>query len=70
MSTCKQTNIPELNIVVDPCGGDKPSTNCIIHAELISMLNLPANSTQTQINAAIVAKLVDLEERITLLENP
>jgi len=70
MSTCTQTNIPELNLLEDPCEGVKKSTNCVIQATAIPPLNLPPNSTQTQINSALVLALQSALLRIEQLENP
>jgi hypothetical protein len=69
MATCKQTNIPELDLEADPCGGERTSTDCVVQAAAITALNLPTNSTQTQINSAIVVSLSSLAARITALEN-
>ena len=70
MSTCSQTNIPELNQEADPCGGVKTNTDCVAQTAAITALDLPANSTQTQINEKIVISLSSLAARITALENP
>lgn len=69
MSTCSQTEIPELNQSEDPCNGTRTSTDCVVQALAIIALGLPANSTQTQINSAIVTSLASLAARITALEN-
>ena len=73
--------IPPLS--VDECDGERKSTKCIIHQTAIPLFELPINSTQEQINNAIVVAMnslvnrvvaletlvEDLEERIEILEN-
>jgi len=70
------TNIPEL-LQSEPCNGEYISTACIAQNGAITALNLPANSTQQQINTAFVLALQNLlnqiEEltaRVELLETP
>ena len=69
-------SIPSLGI--SPCpDGIYHSDKCIIHSGAITALNLPANSTQQQINTAFVLALQNLlnqiEEltaRVEVLETP
>lgn len=69
MSACKQVNTPELNLEEDLCGGEMKNTDCVFQSAAITALGLPPNSTQTQINSAIVASLVALNARVQELEN-
>jgi len=68
-------NIPEL--ILEPCKGENISTACVSSPVSITALNLPANSTQQQINTAFVLALQNLlnqiEEltaRVEVLETP
>lgn len=68
-------DIPELSS--ENCDGIYTSTNCIVQAGAITALGLPANSTQTQINTAVVLALAykqelidDLIARVEALETP
>lgn len=69
-------DIPEL-LPSEPCKGDYVSTACVAQSGAITALNLPANSTQQQINTAFVLALQNLlnqiEEltaRVEVLETP
>jgi len=69
------TSIPDLS--PETCNGVYTSTNCIVQAGAITALGLPANSTQTQINTALVLALAykqelidDLIARVEALETP
>jgi len=66
---CSQntTVIPD-NSPLD-CDGIITSTTCIAHPTAISFLNLPAESTQAQINSALTTALVAAYSRILALEN-
>lgn len=52
-------------------------TKCVIHPAALAFLGLPANSTQEQINTAILMalinmnnKIIQLQNRVDALENP
>ncbi len=67
MPTCNNgIEIPDLE--VDICNGETKPTACIIHADAIPSLELAANSTQAEINAALVLVINILNTRITALE--
>lgn len=84
MAECFTTNIAVVPTIPDPCGGELKSTSCVVHEEAIAYLGLPANSTQEDINTALVLslqdtrirlelaeiKIIELEQRIEDLENP
>jgi hypothetical protein len=55
MSGCNSYVVPI--IVPDPCDGDKKSTKCVIDENAFIELNLPANSTQEEINDAMYQAL-------------
>lgn len=69
MSTCKQINTPELNLEEDVCNGEIKNTDCVIQSAAIAVLGLPVNSTQTEINAAMVTALTSLVARVQYLED-
>jgi len=51
-----------------PCDGVFISDECVVHANSISFLTLPANSTTKDVLNAMIAKLIDLNNRVTALE--
>ena len=55
--------------VEDVCNGKRLSTTCVIHPSIISLLSLPANSTQEEINNAFVLAISSLINRVEELEN-
>lgn len=52
----------------EPCDGNYTSTNCVINPTIISYLELPANSTLTQIITNIVLSLQAKDEQIANLQ--
>ena len=70
--------------ITDECLGERIKTGCVVSPTAYTLLDLPANSTQQEINVALVLALnaantinnaqqlviEDLEERIEALENP
>ena len=67
MITNCEGNIPA-NLTTDPCKGKRYSTGCVIHPTAISILELPSDSTQEEINNALFLALQSALDRITLLE--
>tara|TARA_R110000782_G_scaffold181647_1_gene271942 strand:- start:257 stop:520 length:264 start_codon:yes stop_codon:yes gene_type:complete len=59
-------SIPTLG--VEECGGDYTNTNCVINPNIITYLNLPANSTMTEIVTALVLALQYKDEQINILQ--
>ena len=55
MSGCQTHIVPTFEN--DPCLGDKKSTKCVLDENAFIELNLPANSTQEEINAALYQSL-------------
>lgn len=51
-----------------PCGGEYISTDCVASPTQLITLDLPAGANQTQINAAIIAALIQKENQIQNLE--
>ena len=51
------------------CDGIVASTSCVAIPDPITFLNLPAESTQSEVNAALVVKLVQCFNTITSLKN-
>ena len=70
--------------IIDECLGERIKTGCVVSPTAYTLLDLPANSTQEEINNALVLALnsafttntaqqlviEDLEARIEALENP
>lgn len=50
--------------VVEPCGGEYKSTDCILSPLALTYLGLPENASQTQINLAIQASLRAKDELV------
>ena len=60
------TTVP-LELIEEPCNGSYTSTACISSPVAITALNLPTNSTQQQINNALVLAIQNLSNQITEL---
>lgn len=45
------------------------SSDCIIFQAAIAYLELPAGSTATQVIAAMLASLIDVRNRVSIIEN-
>lgn len=52
-----------------PCDGDFRSTECVLTPTALPYLNITANSTQAQINTALILALQALTARVEELEN-
>lgn len=65
MNCPTEIEIPNLT---EPCGGDYISTNCLNIPEANVTLDLPANASQTQVNAALTSALVYKEQQIVALQ--
>jgi hypothetical protein len=64
---CEQTNVAEVDNSAVAC--EKfISTDCIIHADAISYLGLPINSSMTDVVNALLLSLIDARNRIEILE--
>lgn len=50
--------------VVEACGGDYKSADCILTPNALTYLSLPVNSSQSEINAAVQASLMAKDELI------
>jgi hypothetical protein len=61
------TNI-EIEQVVDECGGRTVKSSCVVNVPAITLLDLPANSTQEEVNNALVLAINSLINRVELLE--
>lgn len=75
MSNC--TDKISITLINDKCKGIKTSTDCILYENAITTLELPTNSTITEVvnKLLLVINRYDervngLEERIFNLENP
>jgi hypothetical protein len=54
--------------VVDECGGRTVKSSCVVNVPAITLLDLPANSTQEEVNNALVLAINSLINRVELLE--
>ena len=77
-------NIVVPTLPTDPCNGKTINAGCVIDSNAYTLLEITANSTQQEINVALVLALnaantinnaqqlviEDLEARIEALENP
>ena len=59
-------NIPTLTS--DPCNGRRISTDCAIYPSAITSLDLPPNSSNTEVINALVLAINSLIGRVELLE--
>ncbi len=64
---CSQTNVAEVDNSAQTCE-KLIDTDCIIHADAISYLSLPENSSTTEVINALVLSLMDARNRILTLE--
>ena len=62
------TNITIPTLPTDPCGGKQMSTKCLINESAIPSLFLEPNSTQEEVNNALVLAISSLINRVELLE--
>lgn len=68
MSNC----LPNTTVVLDETPlicPDFISTDCVIYPNAISYLELPADSTMTNVVVSLVLSLIDARNRIETLEN-
>ena len=68
---CTQTNIPQVDndlIECSDCGFT--SANCIIIPESLGELNLSENSSLTLVINTLINEIVNLKDRVTVLETP
>lgn len=66
MKNCEDTYQPEYGDE-NPC--ELTSNKCIIHEDSIAFLGLPPGTTQEEINITLVNVIIDLRNRIQILEN-
>lgn len=66
---CFTTNIATIPLLPDECSGELKSTNCVIHTNALTYLDLPANSTQAEINEALLLSLQDARNRLAVVES-
>ena len=59
-------NIPTLPS--DPCNGERISTDCVTYSSAITLLDLPPNSSNTEVINALVLAINSLIGRVELLE--
>ncbi len=67
MAGCSNGTVIPTNNTPLPCE-EFTSSDCIIHEQAIAYLELPANSTMTEVIVAMLASLVDARNRIINLE--
>lgn len=66
---CFSTNINVVPTSPDPCDGNIKNTDCVVQVGAIPVLGLAPNSTQTEINSALVLALQNALVRIQQLES-
>lgn len=64
---CEQTNVAQTDDSAVACE-QLTSSDCIIYSDAIAYLNLPENSSVTDIIAAMMLSLIDARSRIAALE--
>ena len=67
MSTTCYTGVVVPSPIIAPCGGEYISSACIVHAPTLNYLNLPAGSTQEQINTSFINALISKDQIIAAL---
>ena len=65
MNCPTEIEIPNLT---EPCGGNYISTDCLNIPQANPVLDLPANSKQTEVNAALTTALIYKEQQIVALQ--
>lgn len=68
MSTNCYKGIEVPTLIEEPCGGIYTLDSCIVHAEAITYLNLPANSKLDLIVKSIIISLRAKDDLISELE--
>jgi hypothetical protein len=60
-------NLPIL--LLEPCKGKYTSTDCILSPNAITYLGLSVGASQTQINAALITRLIGKDAQIADLQS-
>ena len=68
MNNCNNGIVIPSLLPTDPCNGETKNSACVIHTDAITLLDLPINSTQEEINNAFVLAISSLLNRVELLE--
>lgn len=68
-TNCIQTNIPTTDESTIDCNGEYISTDCVIHSEAISILELPEDSNLTTIIENLLLALIDVKNRLEIAED-
>ena len=69
MENCTKDTYTIIDDTPLTCNGVYTSTSCIATPTPITFLNLPAESTQSEINAALVVQMVQVLNKIIILQN-
>ncbi len=64
---CKQANVPQVDNTALECN-QFVNSQCVLHPDVLTYLNLPANSNMRVVINTLLASLSDARNRITLLE--
>ena len=68
-NTCGQNNVPTTDNTGYECDENGfTDTNCVVFTDAITYLNLPSNSTMTDVVNNLLLSLIDARNRITILE--
>lgn len=62
MGNCRQVETPELNLIVDECGGKLITTDCVVVVEAYPEINVSKGDKLTE----VVTKLVENSRKLYL----
>ena len=65
---CENNNIVIPELPSDPCNSKTISTDCVIYSSAITLLDLPPDSSNTEVINALVLAINSLIGRVELLE--
>lgn len=64
MANCYQGSVPATDNTPLPCNGEFISTDCITIPSAITVLNLTANSSQTQVNNTFTSAIINISNEV------
>lgn len=64
MANCYQSSLPATDNTPLPCDGEYILTDCVTNPSSLPFLNLTVNSSQTEVNNAIVSTLINISNEI------
>ena len=60
--------VTPIELETEPCNGEYTSTSCIFHPSVLTYLNLPANSSMTDIITNLILALQYKDEQLQNLQ--